>query len=250
MTRPLHLRPQQHASKLVMVSAAASLCTLLEAPAVVAQPVAIENGWQFVFNTNSGPVAPEGEGNWLTANIVSIEDAGGLVPNKVAIQLIANLRDPGEFISSVGFNLDGQYSVTLDSCSGDISCDDVALLLANPDKQPPQLNFANGIQGLDIGFDLPISNSSNRFQRGETVTFILSAAGLTPDSFKQTISDQGPLSDIYSAARVQGIKNAPGSTTITDGRSVPGPLPLLGVGVALAYCRRLRQRLTRAEGLV
>lgn len=32
--------------------------------------------------------------------------------------------------------------------------------------------------------------------------------------------------------------------------SVPGPLPILGVGAAFAYSRRLRHRITRANGPV
>lgn len=257
MTRPFHLRPQQHAPKLVMehapklgmAVAAASLCTLLEAPAAVAQPIVVGSGedvsYRYEFATNAGDVAPAGTGSWLIAVISPLATGNG-----VQIKLNANLSDPEEFISRVGFTLDRDYGNISWSCSssdvgvvGSSNCGSSLLL------PPPELNFANGIKGLDIGFDLPTANGngSDRFQGDDEMVFELLASGLNPASFANAISSSGPLSLIHAAARVQGIKGSPGSTTIVA--EAPGPLPLLGVGVALAYCRRLRQRLNRAEGL-
>jgi hypothetical protein len=243
----LHHLTQNSTSVLVLVAAAASLGTLFKAPAALAQPVPDGSGYRFEFETNSGPVVPadpEG-GSWLTAVIQPI--AGG-----VTIELKSNLSDPEEFISSVGFNLlDGEYGEIRMSCSSqDITCGKSDLLLADPDKQPPQLNFSNGIKGMDIGFKLPTAASSDRLQLNDSVIFTLLGTGLSPSSFLATISPTGPLSSIYSAARVQGIQSGPGSTTITDGGAeAPGPLPLLGLAVALGYSRRLRRRLAYAQGL-
>jgi hypothetical protein len=247
-----HLR-QNSTSVLILAAAAASLGTLFEAPAALAQPIKDGLGYRFEFETNSGPVAPaapEKGSSWLTAVIQPI--AGG-----VTIELKSNLSDPKEFISSVGFNLlDGDYGEITMSCSSrDIACGKSELLQADPDKQPPQLNFSNGIKGLDIGFKLPNAASSDRFQLKDSVIFTLLGDGselLRPESFLTTISETGLLSTIFSAARVQGIQSGPGSTTISDGggiEAVPGPLPLLGLAVALGYSRRLRRRLSKTQGL-
>jgi hypothetical protein len=244
----LHHLTQNSTSVLVLAAAAASLGALFKAPAALAQPVPDGSGYRFEFETNSGPVAPvdppEGE-SWLTAVIQPID--GG-----VTIELKSNLSDPEEFISSVGFNLlDGEYGEITMSCSSqDITCGKSDLLQADPDKQPPQLNFSNGIKGMDIGFKLPTAASSDRLQLNDSVIFTLLGTGLSPSSFLTTISPTGPLSSIFSAARVQGIQSGSGSTTITDGgaEAVPGPLPLLGLAVALGYSRRLRRRLAYAQG--
>lgn len=251
----LHLAQLQHlkqnsTSVLVLAAAAASLGVLFEAPAARAQPIEDGLGYRFEFETNSGPVAPDApkEGSsWLTAVIQPI--AGG-----VTIELKSNLSDPNEFISSVGFNLlDGEYGkIKIADCvSQGVACDKSGLLEADPKKQPPQLNFSNGIKGLDIGFKLPTAASSDRFQLQDSVIFTLLGTGLSPSSFLTTISESGPLSSIFSAARVQGIQSGSGSTTITDGgtEAVPGPLPLLGLAVALGYSRRLRRRLAHVQGL-
>lgn len=256
MNRQLYRLAHQHASKLVLAAAAATLWTLFETPVALAQPTKIVSGgttsYQFDFNKNAGPVAPAGSGSWLTAVISPLATDGQSSTDVkgVQIKLIGNLTDPDEFITSVGFNLDPSISdLELVSCSGAITCADVGLLQADPDKQPPELNFSNEIKGLDIAFDLPTSNGngSDRFQGNDIAIFELYAIGLEPRSFRQPISSSGPLSAIYAAAKVQGIKGDPGSTTLAA--SVPGPLPLLGVGVALGYSRRLRQRLGNMQGL-
>ncbi|MFM1812332.1 MAG: hypothetical protein RLZZ336_1270, partial [Cyanobacteriota bacterium] len=113
----------------------------------------------------------------------------------------------------------------------------------------PQNNFANGVQGLDLAINLPIPNNKDRFQGSDTARFTINGTGLTPLNFLTTNNPGSPVTGVYSAARVQGIQSGAGSTTITDpiSESAPGPLPLLGAGVALGFSRRLRQRLHLAQ---
>lgn len=256
MNQQAQRRFEQRGPLLLLGTAASSLGFVFFAPVALAQPTQISSGanssYRFDFNTNSGPVAPSGSGPWLSAVVSPLGtiDEADPVYNGVTIALTGNLSDPKEFISSVGFNLTQSYDIdeydVSDCSSASIACAD-SKVLSNPSNQPPEFQFANDIQGLDIKIDLPGSESSDRFQLGDTATFTLVAAGLSPASFLATNSPSGPISGIYAAARVQGIQAGAGSTTITEG--VPGPLPLLGVVAAFGFSRRLRRRLSGAQGL-
>jgi hypothetical protein len=258
MNQQAQRRFEKRGSLLLLGTAASSLGFVFFAPVALAQPTQIGSGanrsYRFDFNTNSGPVAPSGSGPWLSAVISPLGtiDESNPVYSGVTITLAGNLSDPNEFISSVGFNLTQSYVIdkydVSDCFSASIACAD-SNVLSNPANQPPEFQFANGIQGVDIKIDLPGSASSDRFQLGDTATFTLFAAGLSPASFLDTNKPSGPISGIYSAARVQGIQAGAGSTTITDPSSVPGPLPLLGAAVALGFSRRLRRRLSGAQRL-
>jgi hypothetical protein len=258
MNQQAQRRFEQRGSLLVLGTAASSLGFVFFAPVALAQPIQIgsgaNRGYQFDFNTNSGPVAPSApveEGAWLSAVISPIGNIDEKNPEYegVTITLQGNLGDPNEFISSVGFNLNQSFDIDYDGCSSDyITCAE-SNVLSNPSNQPPEFQFANGIQGLDVKIDLPSLANFNRFQSDDTAVFTLRAAGLSPASFLATNSPSGPISGIYSAARVQGIQAGAGSTTITDPASVPGPLPLLGAVVAFGFSRRLRRRLSGAQRL-
>lgn len=210
--------------------------------AALAQP--IDNGdgsYTLNFGINSGPVPPSGSPWWLSSRIGPL--AGG---NGVTIDLTGNLQDSSEFIRSVGFNLINEIQNLSWSCSSSfITCS--ATSVEQDFNDLPQINFANGIQGLDLGINLPVSNRNNRFQGNDTARFTINGTGLTPLNFLTINNPLSPVTGVYSAARVQGIQTGEGSTTITDpiSQTVPGPLPLLGAGVALGFSRRLRRRLAQ-----
>jgi hypothetical protein len=91
-----------------------------------------------------------------------------------------------------------------------------------------------------------VSNSS--FRGGNVITFTLTGAGLTAASFNTTNGTDGKY---CSAAEVGGIgPNATGTAVIAalcdglppDSAKVPGPLPILGAGMAFGFSRRLRRR--------
>ena len=223
---------------------AAVAAVAVQPNAALAQP--IDNGdgsYTLNFGINSGPVAPAGTPWWLSTRISP--KAGG---NGVTIDLIGNLQDSQEFIRSVGFNLLDEIQNLSWSCSSSfITCSATSVDQAYNDL--PQNNFANGVQGLDLAINLPIPNNKDRFQGSDTARFTINGTGLTPLNFLTTNNPGSPVTGVYSAARVQGIQSGAGSTTITDpiSESVPGPLPLLGAGVALGFSRRLRQRLHLAQ---
>lgn len=202
----------------------------------------------FKFDKFEGDSSPAGSPIWLQAVIRHINSSA---PSGVTIELTGNLQDPNEFITSVGFNLRSEipsFSSAIWSCaSTQVSCN-ATDIEQKFNKNLPQIQFANGVQGLDLAIELPTANNKDRFKGTDKATFTINASGLGPSNFL-AINDPGsPISGVYTAARVQGLQTGSGSTTITDPDPipgpdpVPGPLPLLGAGVALGYSRQLRRR--------
>ncbi|MFZ9620916.1 MAG: hypothetical protein ACO289_06915, partial [Prochlorococcaceae cyanobacterium] len=243
---PLHRNPGAGIKAPLAWLAPVLLGALLGTPQL-AQAGPIDNGdgsYTFNFEINAGDTPPAGDPWWLSALISPLAGDSG-----VTIDLISNLQDPNEFITSVGFNLINPISNFSWSCSSaDITCSDSSVAQVDDiTTNLPEFQFSNGIQGLDLAIRLPESNKPgiDRFQGDDTARFTINGTGLTPLNFLTTNIPSGPVSGIYSAARVQGLQTGSGSTTITDPdpESAPGPLPLLGAGVALGFSRRLRQRL-------
>ena len=223
--------------------AAAALCMalggLIAAPqSSQAQPINNGDGtWTLNFGINAGDTPPAGDPWWLSALISPLAGDSG-----VTIDLTANLQEADEFITSVGFNLLNEIDNLSWSCSSSfITCSDTDVEQRFNDSN--EINFANGVKGLDLALYLPISNSLDRFQGSDTARFTINGTGLTPLNFLTVNDPDSPVNEVYSAARVQGLSTGSGSTTIIDPDPVPGPLPLLGAGVALGLSRRLRQRL-------
>lgn len=239
MNQQLRLHPPKATAALV----AATLVAMT--PQAQAQPQPIPGGYSLALNLNIGSnPPPAGTLPWLTAEITDNLSGG------VFIDLIGNLQQPSEFIEAVGFNLtkkvspnNGNLHNSLWSCSSSsIGCGFVTI--EQQFDNLPKVNFANGAQGFDLAIQLPTAESTNRFQLTDTARF--SIAGLSPDDFLDTNDPGSPVTGLWAAARVQGTgSNGNGSTTIADPplSEAPGPLPLLGAGVALGFSRRLRQRL-------
>ena len=166
--------------------------------AALAQP--IDNGdgsYTLNFGINAGTVPPAGTPWWLSTRISP--KAGG---NGVTIDLIGNLQDSREFITSVGFNLFNEIQNLSWSCSSSfITCS--ATSVEQEYNDLPQINFANGVQGLDLAINLPIPNNKNRFQGADTARFTINGTGLTPLNFLTTNNPGSPVTGVYSAARVQ-----------------------------------------------
>ena len=202
----------------------------------------------YAFNLFAGGTKPAGSPVWLTTIIKALDPDN---PSGVAIELIGNLQDSSEFITSVGFNLVSEipsFSSAIWSCSStQISCN-ATDIEQKFNKNLPQIQFANGVQGLDLAIELPTPNNKDRFKGTDKATFTINALGLGPIDFVAKNDLSSPISGVYTAARVQGLQTGSGSTTIIDPDPipgpdpVPGPLPLLGAGVALGYSRQLRRR--------
>jgi hypothetical protein len=240
MTKQLRL----HRRKAVAAAAAAAILTM--ASQAHAQPKPILGGYSLAFDLNiGGNPPPAGTPAWLIAEITDNLSGG------VFVDLIGNLQGQFEFFKSVGFNLtkkvtanNGNLPGSLWSCSSStIGCGYTKI--EQQFDNLPKVNFANGAQGFDLAIHLPTSSWQNRFQGNDTARFSIS--GLSPDDFLDTNDPGSQVTGLWSAAKVQGVgPNGKGSTTIADPPATseaPGPLPLLGAGVALGFSRRLRQRL-------
>jgi hypothetical protein len=250
---PVPLRTQLGAP-LALGTTAVGLTALLSGAAAQAQPTSAitggESAYAINFDSNIGDdplLLPEGPAPWLQAVVSPLRGGGG-----VEIVLKANLRK-GEFIGSVGFSVDPSVEISSLSlqCDGSKGCSSATL---DKGKKGGGFDIPNA-KGLSFGFDFPTSNNprSDRFEYQDSVVLRLFGKGLTPASFAPAIQSSAALGSVLAAAKVQGIMvPKKGSTTIAASQlqqvQVPGPLPLLGAGVALGFSRRLRRRLFGAQG--
>lgn len=110
-----------------------------------------------------------------------------------------------------------------------------------------------------VSFDWNFTNNNSYNSFWDPFGYLLNGAfnQLTTDSlFSQSgsIAFSVNTGDVFGF-RQNSVDSADGttSTTITNfsaPTSVPGPLPILGVGAAFAYARRLRRRINLAKGPV
>ena len=244
---------------LALGAATASLSAMLAGSAALAQPIPGDYGsLTFLFKNNiPGNPPPTGTPEyWLKAVVRPLVVDTTPQTGTIFIDLISNLQSPSEFIGSVGFNVTDPITNLQASCwdASSIGCSKSTSLIPGTSAlkaeylfdQPPKLDLQNNAKGFDLKISLPSNgNNGNRLQNNEQATFMLTGDGLTPAYFDATNEPykNGTIEGLYTAAHIQGI---PGgySTTITDPESAPGPLPLLGAGVALGFSRRLRQRLS------
>jgi hypothetical protein len=206
----------------------------------------------FDYSTVSGDT-PEGAAPWLTA---LIEDT--VTPGKVTITLTSSLKDADEFFTgaldntanpaAVVFNLKDNVPVTIDgSClntPGPGCPAGASLFLALNATNLPGPDF----QGFDFALLVGQSTGLNTFRGSSVITYTLTGTGLSAASFNTTNGANGKY---CSAAEVGGIGTpATGTAVIAalcDGlppssAKVPGPLPILGAGMAFGFSRSLRRR--------
>jgi hypothetical protein len=94
--------------------------------------------------------------------------------------------------------------------------------------------------GLDISFTCTDALGCDDVPLGESRTFDMDILALTPGTYDFTVIAPG----VPGAVETDSI-------TVRDGggmTSVPGPLPMLGVGAGFAWSRRLRNRIRKSVG--
>jgi hypothetical protein len=119
---------------------------------------------------------------------------------------------------------------TISTLVGDVTNTiDLSLIVGSGDTSGLNISFTcTDVLGCD---DVPL---------GESRTFDMDITAVTPGTYDFTVVAPG----IAGAVATDSI-------TVADGRdvdSVPGPLPMLGVGAGFAWSRRLRSRIRKSVG--
>jgi hypothetical protein len=199
------------------------------------QSEALTFNLDYLFTEDSS--RPAGTAPWLTATFETIST--GLF-NVVQLTMTATNLVDKEFVGAWLFNFDPALPNTFPTVEYQTaSSTGPGAIVSGPNSASP-INF-----GFDIAFDFPQSNSpsSDRFDAGETVAYLITGAGITAESFNFTNAD-----GLLSAAHVQGIgTNASGSAWIADSQKDVTPVPepatmlLLGAGlIGLGFFGRKR----------
>jgi hypothetical protein len=110
---------------------------------------------------------------------------------------------------------------------------------ANPGEDGGPL-FFTGVGTFNFGTTGTLTTANGQY---------FTQAGQASNNFSSNISGTGFLSTTVPQLQVWGLyKCIGGSCSSNPGTSVPAPLPMLGIGAAFGYSRRLRQRLNRELG--
>lgn len=94
--------------------------------------------------------------------------------------------------------------------------------------------------GLDVSFTCTDALGCDDVPLGESRTFDMDILALTPGTYDFTVIAPG----VPGAVETDSITVTRGGRTA----SVPGPLPMLGVGAGFAWSRRLRNRIRKSVG--
>ena len=182
-------------------------------------------------------INPDGAAPWLTAVFVDIDPN---TPGAVYLTLTANLIN-SNFISGVYINLDPNIEPS------DLSASVIGTATADPITYSKGTNAfkADGDGYFDFLISFTESNSENRFEGTDSITFLLEAPGLLASSFEFYSAPGGGNGTWLSIAHIQGIGTNNDDSSWVGGTipTIPAPIPpavwLLGSGlIGLVGLRR------------
>lgn len=204
------------------------------------------------FFNNFGGATPTGTSNPLLTAIIKNVTGGA----EITVESFLSPPDNSEFVEQISFNLssisppnDTTYGLMGSPCtklSGQFSC-----LFTTFDVEPPPINQPDIGNIVNAALNFPTSNTlggSLRFNARDKGTF--SVGGLSESMLLtfNAIDNNGVSQTLYAGAKIQGIGNGTGSTSIGGSRRrVPLPLPILGAATAFGFSRRLRRRLSKQD---
>lgn len=225
-----------------------------------------------ILKENDAANKPAGTAPWLRATISGPDTLTNAIQT-VTIKLESLLQNSNEFFgvpsrsqteipTDIGFNFQGILPSDLQAlCSNTVGD---GCLVGSVGSPSYLFNIPNGIDlpgnaytGFDLALILAPPPVDVRFGFGDTITYAFSGTGLTASQFITVNSPKdGSSGQFCSAAMVQATgTNNEGSNVIgapcpgTPPSSVPGPLPLLGAGLAFGFSRRLRRRIESSASL-
>jgi hypothetical protein len=176
----------------------------------------------------SGATPPEGAGPWLKA---TFDDFGGTGTVRLTMEAIG-LTDQ-EFVSEWSFNLDPALDPTTLSFAGV----NTAAVGATTISTGVDAFQADGDGSFDIMFDFPPppGTFASKFTAGELVSYDITLAGITANSFDFGSAPGGGAGTYKTAAHVQGIgPDDSQSGWVGDCLPTPEPTSMLLLGMGLA----------------
>ncbi|MEQ1826665.1 MAG: PEP-CTERM sorting domain-containing protein, partial [Pirellula sp.] len=175
--------------------------------------------FQLDFGTIFNGGTPTGPAPWLTATFTDTMTEG-----QVQLTLTSNLPNSIEYIDQVGFN----STVTISTFVSAPVSSQVQAISFGSDNQS-----VSGAGAAGAGFDALInfkSANAERFNLTESITFLITGAGLTENSFNSTNS-----SLLFAAAHFAGLPNSslPSGSASASITAVPEPSSFV-FGIALS----------------
>lgn len=228
---------------MALASAGLTLASVALAPSAALAAVTFDYSENLVL---ANPL-PEGTPPYLTALIQDINDDASLGANQVSITLTNNLAGTSS-VTQIAFNIN-PFPASAPTATGNIG--PIPIPNGPPNKTDVQI-ADNGVvvpgSGTVTGFDLSIDMNPNIYNQGKTlkliVTDITSPSVITANSFlSKNFDGEG---NFYTLAKIQsiGIEGQQSTVIVGKVRKIPGPLPILGAGIAFAYSRRMRRRVS------
>jgi len=189
---------------------------------------------------------PSGTPPWLK---VTFANAG---TNQVTMTIQNLLQNSSEFAADFYFNVDPAITGLTITHTGGQAPQSISAYSQGAYGNP---SFGND---YDVRIDFVTANNTNRFTAGETSVYLLTATGLTENSFSFTTpSNNGPQ---YVASHIQGIagglsgrigttglNGGTGGNGGPDGTPVPEPATLAVFGL-MAGAGAIGYRLRRRKG--